>query len=551
MAKPILLTVDDDPQVLRAVARDIRRQYGSDYRVLRAESGQQALEALDELKERGDPVALLLSDQRMPQMDGVTFLQHARQRFPKAKRVLLTAYADTDAAIAAINSSHVDYYLLKPWDPPEEKLYPILDDLLEDWQAEYRPGYEGLRVIGDRWSRASHEIKDFLARNQVPYEFLDVEQSEEAQAVLARANGDAPQLPWVILPKGERLEAPSPQQLAEHVGLHTQAEQPFYELAIVGAGPAGLASAVYGGSEGLRTVLVEREAPGGQAGTSSRIENYLGFPAGLSGADLARRAVTQARKFDVEVLAPQEVTSLHIEGPYKTLTLSDGSEVVCHALMLSMGVSWRRLPAPGAEKLTGRGIYYGAAMTEAMSCRDQVVYVIGAGNSAGQAAMHFAQYAAQVVMLVRGDTLTKSMSQYLVDRICNTENIDVRLQTEVVECHGAERLEEMTLRHRASGETERLAAEYLFVFIGAAPRTDWLGDHLCRDPHGFVLTGPDLPPSVMKDWPLDRNPYLLETSVPGIFASGDVRHESVKRVASAVGEGSVSVHFIHRYLASL
>lgn len=554
MAKPVILAVDDDPQVLRAVARDLRRRYSETYRVLRADSASAALEVVETLEDRGDPIALLLSDQRMPQMDGVAFLSEAMQRFPDAKRALLTAYADTEAAIAAINRSQIDYYLLKPWDPPEQRLYPILDDLLADWQAGYRPGFGGIRVVGDRWSAQSHAIKDFLARNQIPYEFLDVETNEDAREIMQKAggsNGEAA-LPIVVLPGGERLQAPEPMDLATHVGLQTQAEQPFYDLAIVGGGPAGLASAVYGASEGLHTVLIEQQAPGGQAGTSSRIENYLGFPAGLSGSDLARRAATQARRFGVEILAPQTVQALSLDGPYKHLTLADGSEITCHALMLSMGVSWRKLPAENAEPLAGRGVYYGAAMTEAMNCKDEDIYIVGAGNSAGQAAMFFAEYARKVVMLVRGEGLEAKMSHYLVRRIHEHERIEVRLHTEVASCHGDAHLDALTLANKETGEQETIQTRYLFVFIGAAPHTEWLGEEIARDARGFVLTGPDLDPeSHLKKWPLERAPFLLETNVPGIFAAGDVRGGSVKRVASAVGEGSVAVYFMHRFLASL
>lgn len=549
MPKPAILVVDDDPDVLRAIARDLRRRYGQDYRVLRAASGREAVEALDELKERGDPVALLLSDQRMPQMDGVAFLSEAMQRFPRSKRALLTAYADTEAAIAAINRSQVDYYLLKPWDPPEERLYPVLDDLLSDWQASYRPGYGGVRVVGSRWSAETHALKDFLARSAVPYEFLDAD-SDAGRDLLGQRNGET-SLPLVILPEGERLEAPAASTVAQKLGLRTSAQSEFYDLAIVGGGPAGLAAAVYGASEGLRTVLIEREAPGGQAGTSSRIENYLGFPSGLSGADLARRAVAQAERFGVEIIAPQEVERLTVDGPYKRLRLSDGSEVACHVLMLATGVAWRKLPAPGADRLSGRGVYYGAAMTEAMSCKDETVYIVGAGNSAGQAAMYFAEYAARVVLLLRGDDLGAKMSHYLVERIEEHSKIDVLLNTEVAEVCGGEHLEGLVLTNSQTGETEHVDTRYLFVFIGAAPHTDWLGDVVVRDARGFVLTGPDLKEHQLDGWPLEREPFLLEANVPGVFVAGDVRHESVKRVASAVGEGSVAVHFMHRHLASL
>jgi thioredoxin reductase (NADPH) len=544
VAKPVILAVDDDPDVLRAIARDLRQHYGKDYRIVRADSGALALDALRELTARDEPVALLLSDQRMPRMDGVSFLSEARAAAPSAKRALLTAYADTDAAIGAINQSQVDYYLLKPWDPPEERLYPVLDDLLDDWRASYRPGYEGLRVIGDRWSRPSHEIRDFLARNQVPYRFQDVE-------TLTPPRPEPGELPLVVLEGGESLRAPTVAELADRVGLTTHARAPFYDLAIVGAGPAGLAAAVYGGSEGLRTVLVEREAPGGQAGTSSRIENYLGFPSGLSGSDLARRAVTQAKRFEVEILAPQEVTALRVEGPYKHLRLGDGAEIACHALMLATGVSWRRLPAENADELTGRGLFYGAAISEAVSCRDEEVYTVGAGNSAGQAALYFSQYARRVTMLVRGSLEAKT-SHYLVDRLRATPNIEIRTPIEVKACHGSERLEGLTLQHCETGDTENVEARYLFAFIGASPRTQWLEGVIALDPQGFIFTGPDLDREAhLARWPFERPPHLLEASVPGIFAAGDVRHQSVKRVASAVGEGSVAVHFIHRYLASL
>lgn len=549
MEKPALLVVDDEPEVLRAVARDLRKRYGQDYRILRAESGAQGLEALDELRARGEPVALVLSDQRMPQMDGVALLGAARERFPSTKRALLTAYADTSAAIDAINRSQIDYYLLKPWDPPEERLFPVLDDLLGDWRAHFRPGYEGIRIVADRWSSRTHELKEFLSRNQAPYQFLDVETSPEAKEIVARLDG-AGKLPVVVLPGGTTLVAPSLSEVAEQIGLRTRAGEPFYDLAIVGAGPAGLAAAVYGGSEGLRTLLVEREAPGGQAGTSSRIENYLGFPSGLSGADLARRAVTQAQRFGVEILA-QEVTRMRVEGPYRHVSFADGSSIACHLLMLSTGVSWKLLEARGAEALTGRGLFYGAAMTEALGCKDDDVYVVGAGNSAGQAAMYFSEYARRVVMLVRGRSLESRMSQYLVDRLRATPNVEVRLQVEIEACHGDAHLEGITLRDRAAGTTEEIPARYVFVFIGAEPRTEWLKGAVALDGQGFVLTGPDLDAEQLAAWPLPRPPYLLEASVPGVFAAGDVRHESVKRVASAVGEGSVAVHFMHRYRASL
>jgi thioredoxin reductase (NADPH) len=550
MAKPVLLTVDDDADVLSAIARDLRKHYGRDYRILRADSGSAALTLLSELKDLGDPVALVLSDQRMPKMDGVTLLAETMKSHPKSKRALLTAYADTEAAIGAINKSQVDYYLLKPWNPPEERLYPVLDDLLDDWRASFRPGFGGVRVVGDRWSARCHRIRDFLARNQVPYEFLDVESSDEARKLASDIA--VSQLPLVILPGGGRFTAPEPSDIASQIGLTVKPKEHFYDLAIVGAGPGGLAAAVYGGSEGLRTVLIEKEAPGGQAGTSSKIENYLGFPTGLSGGDLARRAVAQARKFQVEILTPQEVMALRLEGPYKHLRLSDGSEISCHVLMLAMGVSWNLLPASGAHRLTGSGIYYGAAATEARHAAGENVYLVGAGNSAGQAAMHFKDFADKVVMVVRGGSLGAKMSHYLVDRIESTDNIEVRLHTEVKACHGNEHLERLELWNNQTGQSEVVPAKYLFVFLGAAPRTEWLKDVVACDARGFVLTGPDLDPKThLHDWPLGRPPYLLETNVPGIFACGDVRSASVKRVAAAVGEGSVAVYFLHQVLATL
>jgi thioredoxin reductase (NADPH) len=557
MAKPTILTVDDDREVLRAVERDLRRRYAADYRVLRADSGQAALDTLRELKVRGDAVALLLVDQRMPGMSGVDLLKAAAALFPDARRALLTAYADTDAAIRAINEANVQHYLLKPWDPPEQNLYPVLDDLLDDWRGSYRPPFEGVRVVGLRWSPRSHEVRDFLARNQVPYRWLDVgsadTDAEVRQLVDSLGPEELQRLPLVILPDGERLEQPSTAEVAERVGLRRRAVSEFYDLAIVGGGPAGLAAAVYGASEGLRTVMVEREAPGGQAGMSSRIENYLGFPAGLSGADLARRAVAQARRFGVEILSPQEAAGARAEGPYRFLRLSDGTEIGCHALLVASGVQWRRLEVPGMERLTGAGVYYGAAMTEALSCKGEDVYVVGGANSAGQAAMHFANYARRVVMLVRGPSLEQSMSRYLVDQIAQTPNIRVEFNTRVAEAHGDEHLEAVTVFCSESGETQTVATNYLFIFIGAVPRTEWLGELVERDERGFIPTGPDLRREGKRPrgWPLERDPYLLETNVPGIFAVGDVRKGSVKRVASGVGEGSVAISFVHQYLSKV
>ena len=550
MAKPIILAVDDDTEVLRAVDRDLRRHYGEQYRVLRANSGPQALDTLHQLKARNEAAALLVVDQRMPQMTGVQFLEQAIQIFPECRRVLLTAYADTEAAIQAINAVKIDYYLTKPWDPPEEKLYPVLDDLLDDWQAGFRPPFEGLRVIGNRWSSDSHRVKDFLARNQVPYQWLDIEADEDACRLYS--GSEKHDLPLVVLADGERLSNPELNALAEKVGLQTRAEQPFYDLIIVGGGPAGLAAAVYGASEGLKTVMIEREAPGGQAGTSSRIENYLGFPNGLSGADLARRAVTQARRFGVEILA-QEVTGLRVQDQYRIITLADGSEISSHALLIATGVSYCKLDVPGLDRLTGAGVYYGAALTEAMACQDDDVFIIGGANSAGQAAMYFSKYAHCVNILVRGNSLEKGMSQYLVDEIKATPNIRVLLNTQVTEAQGDARLETVTLAHSDTGTQETVAARALFIFIGAAPRTDWLEGVVQRDEHGFILAGQELMSNGKrpKGWPLDRDPFLLESSVPGVFVAGDVLHQSIKRVASAVGGGSIAVQFVHQYLAKV
>ena len=551
MAKPVILVVDDDAEVLRAIERDLRRKYAGDYRVLRADSADSALDALRQIKLRNEGVALLLSDQRMPGVTGVEFLEQAMQIFPDAKRALLTAYADTEAAIRAINAVKIDYYLMKPWDPPAEKLYPVLDELLDDWQAAYPPAFEGIRVIGHRWSPEAHQIKDFLARNQVPYRWMDIEADPEAAKLLEYAQAEPGQLPVVLFPDGTRLVAPAQAQLAEKTGFQMRATQPSYDLVIVGGGPAGLAAAVYGASEGLSTVLIEREAPGGQAGTSSRIENYLGFHQGLSGAELARRAVLQAKRFGVEVLSPQEVTGVQINGPYRIVTLTDGSTINGKVLLIATGVSYRKLDVPGVERLTGAGVYYGAAMTEALACRDEDVYIVGGANSAGQAAMYFSRYAGRVVMLVRGDSLSKSMSQYLINQIGATPNIEVLTHSSVVEAHGETGLQSLTIANAATGEQQTVSAGALFIFIGAMPRTDWLEGVVERDSNGFILAGPDLLREGRRPKGFDRDPYLLETSVPGIFVAGDVRSGSIKRVASGVGEGSIAIQFVHRYLATL
>ncbi|MDX1992152.1 MAG: FAD-dependent oxidoreductase [bacterium] len=549
--KPVILSVDDDASVLSAISRDLRKRYGENYRIVRADSGMAALDALRELKQRSEPVALFLVDQRMPQMSGVEFLTEAIPFYPDAKRALLTAYADTDAAIQAINTASIHHYLLKPWDPPEDKLYPVLDDLLDDWRAGYRPPFAGIRVIGHRWSAESHALKDFMARNQIPYQYLDVELNPDATVLLEQLGARNARLPLVIFPDGELAEVPDTRTVAEKSGLKTRAEQQFYDLAIVGGGPAGLAAAVYGASEGLRTVLIERQATGGQAGTSSRIENYLGFPSGLSGAELARRATDQARRFGVEILAPQEVTAVRLEGPYRVLTLADESEITCHALVVAAGLQYSQLNINGVENLIGRGIYYGASLTEAESCAAQPVFIVGAGNSAGQAAIYLAQSASQVVMLVRGESLGAKMSQYLVDRIEHTPNIRVELNSTVTGVQGGEHLESVAYRNVQTGEETTSPAAGLFIFIGAVPCTGWLGEVVKRDKYGFVLTGPQLMENgkAPADWPLARDPFLLEASVPGIFVVGDVRANSVKRVASAVGEGSIAVQFVHQYLA--
>lgn len=552
MNRPAVLLIDDDPEVLHAVARDMKRRYGDRYRVLPAPSAAQGLEVLRELKRRGEPAALFLVDQRMPGTTGLEFLDQAIPLFPDAKRALLTAYADTDAAIQAINDAHIHYYLQKPWDPPEEKLYPVVSDLLEDWEGNFRAPFEGVRVLGHRWSPEAHRIRDFLARNQVPYRWLDVE-GPEGERLLEEAGLTQATLPLVLFADGDPIESATIPAVATRVGLHTQATAPFYPLAIIGGGPAGLAAAVYAASEGVRTVLLEEEAPGGQAGQSSRIENYLGFPAGVSGSELARRAVTQARRFGAEIVAPQRVVGLRIDGRIRNLIFADGHEVSCHALLIATGVSYRRLETPGIERLAGAGVYYGAAATEAPACRNQDVYIVGGGNSAGQAAMYFSRYASRVVILVRGEGLAASMSQYLIDQIASTPGIEVSPRTEIAAAEGSDHLEQLTLCDNRTGEHTTVPAAALFIFIGAAPRTDWLEETVLRDERGYVLTGPDLSPAGgrPKSWPLDRDPFLLETNVPGIFAAGDVRRGSMKRVASGVGEGAMAVSFVHQYLADL
>jgi thioredoxin reductase (NADPH) len=610
--RPVLLIVDDDPNVLRAIERDLRRQYGSHFSIFKTESGQKALELVKQLKLRNEALALLLVDQRMPQMSGVVFLEQAMKIFPDAKRVLLTAYADTEAAIRSINKAKIDYYLMKPWDPPQEYLYPILDDLLDDWWASFKHPFEGIRIIGLRWSPKSYEVKYFLARNGVPYQWLDLEGDEEARRLLSYVestskNGNSDfsyatttaatttttpsnsfsgsdhnktennknnsgssfrsastlsyspsvgsaslHLPVVIFPDGSHMEEPSSSELAEKIGLKTRAQMPFYDLIIIGGGPAGLAAAVYGASEGLSTLLIERHAPGGQAGMSSNIENYLGFPSGLTGGNLARRAVAQAIRFGAEILTPQEAVGIRVDGLYRIVKLRDGTEISCHALIIACGVSYRNLDGvKGIEKLTGAGVYYGASMADALSCRGEDVFMVGGANSAGQAAIHFAKYAKTVTLLVRGDSLKKSMSIYLVHKINETPNIRVLLNTKVTEVHGENRLESISITNTQTGQIETFPTSGLYIFIGAVPHTDAAIGLIERDANGFILTGHDLMQNGHmrpRGWMLDRQPFLLETNVPGIFAAGDVRHGSMKRVAAGVGEGSIAVQLVHQYL---
>lgn len=554
MARPILFLVDDDPDVLQSITRDLRREFGERFRVLSAGSGDEALGALRELKLRGEPVALFVVDQRMPRMTGVEFLERTLELYPGSKRVLLTAYAEIDAAIRAINVVGIDYYLTKPWDPPEEVLYPPLRDLLDDWLAAYRPPFEGVRVIGHRWSPACYDIKRFLSLNQVPYQWLNIETEPEAQTLLEQVGLESTLLPILLFPDGTWLAASDQGAITERLGLRTQPERPFYDLVIVGAGPAGLGAAVYGASEGLHTLLIEKAAPGGQAVTSARIENYLGFPVGLSGADLARRAVAQARRFGAEILSPQEAVQIRREDPYRVVTLADGREVSCHALLIATGVDYCRLEVPGIDALTGAGVYYGATMSEAPAYKGQDILIVGAGNSAGQAAMHYSKYARSITLLVRGPNPGRSMSRYLVDQLKTRDNITVRVQTQLAEACGDGHLESVVIEDLDSGTTQRIRADAVFIFIGARPQTQWLQEFLECNEHGFILCGPYLPRDSRgrpRGWPLDRDPHIFETSVPGIFVVGDVRHGSVKRVATAVGEGAMVIQMVHQYLEGL
>ena len=551
--KPVILAVDDDLPVLRAVERDLRARYGEKYRIVAASSGHDALEAVRQLTLRGSAVALFMVDQRMPQMTGIEFLAEAVQLQADARRVLLTAYADTDVAIKAINDIRLDHYILKPWDPPDEKLYPILDDLLSDWIATFRPAFEGVRLLAGRWAPGGHLIRDFLTRNQVPYAWLDPTEDAEGRklaASLAEAEAIDPAIPLIVFADGSILRDPSTRQIAEKVGLQTKAALPFYDIVIVGGGPAGLAAAVYAASEGLKTILVEQEAPGGQAGTTSRIENYLGFPAGLSGGDLARRGLAQARRLGAEILSPDEVTAIRREDPYRVVTLAAAGDVSCQTVVVATGVSYRQLDVPGAAELAGAGIYYGAATTEAVLYRDQEVGVAGGGNSAGQAAVYLSRFAKRVVLMVRTPALS-GMSQYLIDQIAACANIEVRYETSISAAHGEGHLASVSVKGPGGDEELPLAA--VFVFIGQQPRTDWLDGIVIRDPGGFVLTGAQLLEGGKRpaDWSLDRDPFLLESSLPGVFVAGDVRHRSVKRIASAVGEGAMAVQFVHQYLSGL
>jgi thioredoxin reductase (NADPH) len=553
MSKPVLFTVDDDPEVLNAIERDLRQHFRADYRVVKASSGPEALDAVNQLKDRGAQIALFLVDERMPHMTGTQFLVEAIKVYPTARRVLLTAYADTETAITAINQIGLDHYLMKPWEPPSQRLYPVLEDLLSEWFARARPQFEGIKVAGHSLSPASYEVKDFLAANQVPYQWIDMEDEDSVRELLSGASGGAALLPLVFFPDGSTLVQPTARELADKVGLQTRAQKPFYDLIVVGGGPAGLASAVYGASEGLRTILVERSAPGGQAGTSSKIENYLGFPSGVSGSDLAHRAATQARRFGAEIITAQEAVEIRREDPYRKVILSDGAELSAYAVLISPGMEVRRLDAEGIEPLHGAGIYYGAALTEASTYRGQDVVVVGGANSAGQGAMFFSRFARKVTMLIRGPDIAAGMSRYLIDRIQETRNIEVLVNTRVVRVSGHGRLESVRVVNSPTRVESELPAAAMFVFIGTAPRTSFCSELVRRDSQGFVLTGREVmidgkPPA---GWTPQRDPFPFETSVPGIFCAGDARHGSGKRVAAAVGEGSATVSMIHQYLQTV
>jgi thioredoxin reductase (NADPH) len=553
MTKPIILLVDDDPPVLNALERDLRQHYGEEYQIVKAGSGTHALKAIMSFKKRDVPIALFLVDERMPEMTGTELLFEARKFYPEARKVLLTAYSDTEVAIAGINKLGLDYYFKKPWDPPEEVLYPVLDDLLSDWLATVSIPYEGIRVAGTLWSASSHETKDFLAHNLIPYQWLDIEKNAETRTLVEASVGEHPDLPVVFFPDGTVLENPDFRTLAGKSGLQTEAEEAFYDLIIIGAGPAGLGAAVYGASEGMSTLLVDKEAPGGQAGTSSRIENYLGFPKGLTGADLARRATAQAKRLGAEILIAQPVMNVRVEDPYRFVVLADGTEIGCRALVIATGVTTQKLQLPGVERLAGAGIYYGASLTEAAYYRGQPIFVIGGANSAGQAAMFFSRYASEVTMVVRSSALSKSMSHYLIDQIASRANIKVLTRSVATAIHGEDRLESVTIKNTDTGETETSDVPAMFIFIGASPHSEMVAGVVERNRSGFIPTGPDLVGDGARpmNWKLRRPPYLLETNVPGIFAAGDVRQGAVRRVASAVGQGAIAVSFVHQYLRTV
>ncbi|SHL25371.1 thioredoxin reductase (NADPH) [Chitinophaga jiangningensis] len=553
MSLPIILCIDDDPQVLRAIVRDLKSKYREQYRIISTASVKEARESLTELKNKGETIAMFISDQRMPEMDGVSYLEYARKFYPEAKRVLLTAYSDTDAAIRAINKAQLDYYLVKPWDPPEEKLYPVLDELLDEWQHSYRPAFKGIKVAGYQYSQKSHTIKDFLAGNLIPYQWLDIQTSEEAQQLLQLNQLTAKELPLVFFEDGNWLSNPGIQELAKKVGLNPQVKHDVYDVVIIGAGPAGLAAGVYGASEGLKTLLIERRAPGGQAGTSSRIENYLGFPTGLSGAELTRRAITQATRLGTEFITPQSVSSIEQIDGYNKINLEDGSSVNTRSIIITTGVDYRTLDTKGLSNFTGAGVYYGAAMTEATACMGGDVYIVGGGNSAGQAAMYLSKFARKVIILIRKPDLTSTMSAYLIDQINDTPNIEVQGKSEVTEATGGDRLEQLVISNINTGESATVDAVALFIFIGAKPITDWISLNIIRDEKGFIETGNELKNynDFRSIWKQSRDPYLLETSCPGIFAAGDVRAKAMNRVAAAVGEGSMAISFVHKYLAEV
>jgi thioredoxin reductase (NADPH) len=553
MTQPIIFSIDDDPQVLRAISRDLKSKYRQDFKVMSTTSVREALEALLELKNKGEHVALFVSDQRMPEMEGVDFLEKAMDYFPDAKRVLLTAYSDTEAAIRGINNVQLDYYLTKPWDPPEEKLFPVLSDLLDDWQSGFRPDFHGIKLIGYQFSPLSHEIKDFLAGNLKPYLWLDIETSDVAKQLLTVNNIEHKELPVLIFEDGTILRKPTVRETAERVGLNPTVKSDTYDVVIIGAGPAGLAAAVYGASEGLKTLLIERRAPGGQAGTSSRIENYLGFPTGLSGSDLARRAITQATRFGTELLSPAIVSAIKLKEGYKIVVMDDGTEIITRAVVITTGVDYRKLETKGIEDYTGAGVYYGAAMTEAAACKEKQVFVVGGGNSAGQAAMYLSKFAKEVFILIRKEDLKVTMSSYLIDQIIGRENIHVWGKSEIKEAIGSDKLEQLVIENLDTHETQTVTADAVYIFIGAKPFTDWIGEDVIKDKREFIETGRDmkLNDDFRKIWKLERDPYLLETSSPGIFAAGDVRSGAMNRVASAVGEGSMAISFVHKYLAEV